>query len=299
MTAYERISAVDVASAARAAFALEVLSATRLDTERDDSFHLVTSGGEFSLKIAHPDDTAALIDLQSSALAHAAASGLSLQRVVATAVINDRVARLLTWLPGTPLFETQIDDAQLANLGRTLGTLSTALTDFDHPLARRPFAWDALQLPAIEPLKHLVSDPAIDEGFALFERRVAPVLAELPKQVTHNDFHPGNILIDGERVSVIDFGDVVCSARVADLAIALSYLVTPLDRDSAPFVRGFEELVPLEPIERQVLPALVIARLVQRILINADLARGNPDNRSALATGTNLAALRTLLDKDN
>jgi len=299
MTAFVRISEVDAASAARAAFDIDVLSAHRLDTERDDSFHLVTSTGEFGLKVAHPDDSAALIDLQSSALAHAAASGLSLQRVVATGVINNRIARLLTWLPGTPLFETQIDEAQLEKLGRTLGILSASLADFEHPLARRPFIWDALQLPAVAALAHLVPDPAIDEALALFERRVAPVLAELPMQVIHGDFHPGNILIASETVSVIDFGDVVYSARVADLAIAVSYLVTPLNRDPALFVRGFEEIVALEPIEREVLPLLVIARLVQRILVNADLTRGNPDNRSVVATDANLAALRTLLSKEN
>jgi len=299
MTAFVRISEVDAASAARAAFDIDVLSAHRLDTERDDSFHLVTSTGEFGLKVAHPEDSAALIDLQSSALAHAAASRLSLQRVVATGVINNRVARLLTWLPGTPLFETQIDEAQLEKLGRTLGTLSASLADFDHPLARRPFVWDALQLPSVAALAHLVPDPAIDEALALFERRVAPVLAELPMQVIHGDFHPGNILITGEMVSVIDFGDVVYSARVADLAIAVSYVITPLGNDPARFTRGFEEVVALEPIEREVLPLLVIARLVQRILINADLARGNPDNRSVLATDANLAALRALLSKEN
>ena len=299
MTAFVRISEVDAASAARAAFDLDVLSATRLDTERDDSFHLVTSVGEFSLKVAHPHDSAALIELQSAALAHASASGLSLQRVVATGVVEGRIARLLTWLPGVPLFETPITDDHVEQLGVTLGTLSASLADFEHPLARRPFTWDTLQLPTVNDLRRLVPDPAIDEGFALFADRVAPRLHELPMQVVHNDFHPGNILINGETVSVIDFGDVVYSARVADLAIAVSYLITPLSRDPAPFVRGFESVVPLEPIEREVLNALVIARLVQRILINADLARGNPNNRSVLATSANLAALRTLLNEEN
>ena len=299
MTGFERISEVDAASAARAAFDLEVLSAHRLDTELDDSFRLVTTAGEFSLKVAHPHDSAALIDLQSAALAHAAGTGLSLQRVVATGVIRGRIARLLTWLPGAPLFEVAITDDQVEMLGATLGTLSASLASFDHPLARRPFAWDALQLPTVKTLAHLVPDPAIAEGFALFEARVAPRLHELPMQVVHNDFHPGNIVIDGDSVGVIDFGDVIHTARVADLAIAVSYLITPQGRDTTRFISGFESVVSLESVERELLNALVIARLVQRILINADLARGNPDNRSVLATSANLAALRTLLSEEN
>ena len=289
------LSEVDAAALVARAFDLDVLSATRLDTERDDSFHVVTSGGEFGFKLAHPDE---LVDLQSAALAHAASSGLPLQSVLGQVMHEGRIGRLLTWLPGTPLFEVPMSSDQVEVLGSHLGRLSRSLADFEHPAARRPFNWDVLQLESSRPLIPLC--PEVEAAFTFARERIGP----LPMQVAHNDFHPGNVVADetGEVTGILDFGDVVYTARVADLAIALTYLVTPLGRDDTHrFIAGFESVIALEQAERDALPALMAARFAQCILINLELARGNPDDRDSAQRGAehNLAALRDLLNRES
>ena len=90
------------------------------------------------------------------------------------------------------------------------------------------------------------------------------------------------VLVDeeGTVTGVLDFGDVVHTARVVDLAVALSYLRTPLGiTDTTPFVEGFESAVRLTPEEHEALPILIAARLVERTLVNLTLARGNPEAR--------------------
>jgi len=274
-----------------AEFGIPDATLTRLDTERDDSFHVVTPEAEFSLKVAHPLDSPALIDLQSAAVSHVAGL-LPVQRVLKT-VQGERVARLLTWLPGTPVFDVLPDDRQVGLLGETLGRLNASLVTFEHPEARRVFPWDALRLPD---LRTLGESPA----FEWFEADVIPNLAELPRQVIHNDFHLGNVLADpateGYVTGVLDFGDVVHSARIADVAVAASYLISPARlgwRGVELFLAGFERHVAVTDLERTVLPALVAARFAQRILINDWLRRDDPVHDST----ANRAALADLLER--
>jgi Ser/Thr protein kinase RdoA (MazF antagonist) len=289
MSGVGSLSELDAAALVAAAFGPSMRSASRLDTERDDSFHVVAAEGEFLFKLAHPDDEASLIDLQSAALAHAASMGLAVQKVVATATIDGRIGRLLSWQPGSPLDFTP-SPPEVEKLGAALGALNAALASFDHPAARRALDWDAARLPASRALLAEFPSPEAAEAFARFDARVAPRLRELPRQVIHNDFHQGNILVDrgDERfvTGIIDFGDVTHTARIVDVAVALSYLQHPLGvADESHFLTGFERHVSLTALELQLLPDLVAARFALRLLLNAALQRGTPDNRSDAGGG--------------
>jgi len=289
MSATGSLSERDAATLVAATWHLTAVRCARLDTERDDSFHVVAAEGDFLFKLAHPDDEASVIDLQSTALAHAASMGLAVQEVVGTATIEGRIGRLLSWQLGAPLDFTPAP-AEVERLGAALGSLNAALASFDHPAARRALDWDAARLPASRALLAEFPSPEAAEAFDRFDRRVAPRLRELPRQVIHNDFHQGNILVnrDDERfvTGIIDFGDVTHTARVVDVAVALSYLQHPLGvADESPFIAGFERHVTLTDLEREVLPDLVAARFALRLLLNAALQRGTPDNRSDAGGG--------------
>ena len=291
--------------------------AERLDTERDDSFRMRSPHGDFVLKVAHPDDAPLSINLQTAALAHTADTDpvIPLQRilpsldgeiepVITLANGDQRIARVLTWLPGAPLYTVTPDARQLEKLGEMLGRLSAALGSFQHPAAVREFAWDVAQLPALRPLLAQFPSTEVADTFSLFDRTVAPVLDQLPRQVAFNDFHQGNVLVDASQPSfisgVIDFGDLVHTVRVADLAVAISYLLYPGNRSAADiehFVAGFARHVQLTPLEIGVLHPLVAARFAGRILVNQFLSRGNPDDRgeTAAAAALNQRALAELL----
>jgi len=261
----------------------------RLDTERDDSFRVTTSRGELVLKVAHPHDNPRVIELQLAALEHAASAdpGLPLQRIVRTddgeRAVNvttagvPRVARVFEWMPGQLAQGHSPTPAQLHASGVVLGRLSLALSTFEHPAAVRDLAWDLPQLPV---LRELPANPQTAEILERFDRLVLPALAKLPQQVIHNDFHPGNLLVDPASsdyvTGILDFGDVVYSARINDLAVALAYLTTGSSPwvAAAPMIAGFDSVVDLLDGERAMLPHLVAGRLVQRVLLADLLARG-------------------------
>jgi hydroxylysine kinase len=306
----------DAVRIARDTFGITATRADRLDTERDDSFRLVTATADFVLKVAHPDDPAAAINLQTAALQHAAGSDaeLPLQRVHPSAdgrvepVVDGRIARLLDWIPGTPLYQLRPDDTQLAQLGGSLARLSRALRGFSHPAASRPFAWDVLRAADLRPLLDDLPNAPAAEALRRLERDVLPHAGQLPMQVIHNDFHPGNVLVDAASenfvVGILDFGDTVHTARVADVAVAASYLLFPGGhtwRELETFIDGYGRVAGLSALERSVILPLAGARFAQRILVNWWLGRGNPDDRAAttLARDGNTAALAALLDTEN
>jgi hydroxylysine kinase len=288
--AFDRLGSEEAAQIVAEHYDLRAENVARLETERDDSFRIATAAGDFVLKVAHPADPPEALDLQTRALAHAAESdaALPLQRILPSRggslapplpEHGGRLARLFPWLPGTPLEDTRPDATQLAQLGGVLGRLSLALSDFDHPAAEYPYAWDLVQLPRLRPLLERFPSDAAAEALERFERNVAPRLDELPRQIIHNDFNPGNVLVDaaaaGYVTGILDFGDVIRSARVCDLAVALSYQLFPLGgrwSTITPMIEGFEQHVRLEPAEREVLFDLVVGRFAQRVLINEWLA---------------------------
>lgn len=255
-----------------------------LDTERDDSFRVDVGDEHFALKVAHPADDPTVIGMQLAAMAHAASvdPGIPLQRAVLgrdgapVQLWNGRAVRLLSWLPGELARGQEPTPSQLHASGVMLGRLNRALSTFEHPAAHRSHAWDLRHLGM---LRELATD-ATAHVIERFELSVAPLLDGLPQQVIHNDFHPANILVDERSpqyvVGVLDFGDVVHGARVNDLGVALAYLAPQGDllRGVQPFIDGFESIVPLLPEEKAILPDLVSARLVQRILLSALLGRG-------------------------
>src|SRR6185295_9073524 len=69
--------------------------------------------------------------------------------------------------------------------------------------------------------------------FRPYQEEVAPRWAKLPAQIIHNDANDYNVLVAGRpdepdrAVGLIDFGDLVFTARVAEVAIAAAYAMLP------------------------------------------------------------------------
>lgn len=280
------LTETDALRIATRTYGLDTISAERLATERDDSFAIETLDARFVLKVAHPADDPADIDCQTRAMVFAGTQDpqLPLQNVVPsrdgrltpTLERHDgRIARLFNWLPGDLLLDSSPDVAQLALLGDTLGRLTLALGGFEHPASSRPFAWDVAQLPRLDRLAERFPDDEVNEVFERFASIVAPKLDRLPRQVLYNDFNPGNVLVtarDPQFVTgILDFGDVIRTVRVADVAVAISYLLFPLAHDwhgVQPFLDAYQRRIPLARDELDVLRVLVMGRFTQRLLIN-------------------------------
>lgn len=284
---FERIDTADAAALLTERYGIRSPELTRLDTERDDTFRVQSPDGAFVLKVSHPADDPLLVNLQTAAMAFAAEIDpeLPLQRVLPTldgeieadvtgTAGETRVVRVLTWLPGTLLSEVVASDEQRAAFGERAGQLTAALEDFRHPAGGRALAWDVEQLPALADLvRHA---PEVRREFDAFD---ADAVAALPHQIVHNDLNHHNVVVDPHDpafvTGILDFGDTVHTARVIDLAVAASYLVEP-ERgwaSVAPIVDGYRRRVALTDAELKLLPALVRARLVQRILLTTWMTR--------------------------
>ena len=81
----------------------------------------------------------------------------------------------------------------------------------------------------------------------------------------HGDANDYNVIVGaGRMVGLLDFGDMVHSATVCDLAVALAYTMLgeaePL-RVAAQVIRAYQDRYPLNEAEQQALFPLVLSRL--------------------------------------
>jgi len=312
---FERASESDAASIVERHWGITPARVNRVDTERDDTFRVETAEGSYALKIAHPADDPAAIDLQTSAIEWAAERDPSLPvpRPIATVdgtrhpVVEGRIVRLFPWMPGQSLragiWDAAPERPLLHSVGATQARLTAALAGFRHPAESRALAWDVARLPELVGLTDALDDPipiaaVLDRHLA----EIAPRLATLPQQLIHNDGNLDNLLVDDRAtrvVAVLDFGDAVRTARVLDLAVVASYLLPADDQYAASdvldgLIAGWESVLPLDPDERALLPRLVIARLVQRMLLGSWLSREVAHNADYL--GRNIAHTRAQFD---
>jgi Ser/Thr protein kinase RdoA (MazF antagonist) len=273
-----------------------------LPGERDQNLRLTVPGvRRFVVKISNPAEDPSVVDFQDAALRHIAAAdpGLPVPRPVPAAdgrsVIRvddgtgaERTLRVLTYLEGVPLHRVPPSPAQHAALGRIAGRLLSALEGLRHPADGHVLLWDLAR--AADVRGRLASVDVTRRGriariLDRFADEIAPRLDALPWQVAHNDFNPHNLLVavdDPDRVAgVIDFGDMVRTARIADVAVAASYLLRHPDGvgAAATFLRALEGEVALLAEERALLPDLMATRLAVAVTISEWRAARRPDQR--------------------
>ena len=282
----------------------------RLPGEADDNFLLREAGGQrYVVKFAHLRADPAVVSVQVRVLRHveSAAPGLPVPRVlpatdgqpwtvVAVGPLRGRVMHVLSYLDGRLLRSVSTDQPLRRTLGVTLAELGRALRDFDDPLVHRPLLWDLAQLPQLRPL---AAERPPGPRTSLIEEQFSRLTAELPArlaaqrtQLVHNDFSPDNVLIsaDSRRVSgIIDFGDVTVTALVNDVAIAATQQLSD-DADllgpALDLISGYHATTPLTAGELGLLPDLILARIVARIVISEWRAERFGENRAYVLRNT-------------
>jgi 4-aminobutyrate aminotransferase-like enzyme/Ser/Thr protein kinase RdoA (MazF antagonist) len=297
-----------VEDASRIALELYGLSveASTLPGERDCNFHLKTgTGQELVLKIAPAVEQLETIDLQNKALEHLAAydRALLLPHVYPTTegktigtVINaygtTHFLRILTYIPGKVLAETRPHTPELLySLGSLMGTIDSALQDFTHPAAHRTLKWDLQHTSWIHDYLHYIDQPEhreiVKHFLTQFETHALPLLPTLRMSVIHNDANDYNVLVDdtgaGARrvVSVLDFGDMVNTYTICELAIACAY--TMLHKSdpiaaAAHIISGYHKAFALSEAEIEVLYLLICARLCISVVNSAYQQKVEPEN---------------------
>ena len=253
-----------------------------LPSERDQNFLLTDRTGEkFVLKIANGLESRAFLEAENAVLKHLGARVSFCQSPVSSIVtVKGYFARLVGYLSGVPLAQVQPQSPELLrDLGRKLGQLDHALSDFDHPAVHRDFHWDlANGNRIIDEFAPLV------ENAALISQCRVEFKSGLRRSVIHGDANDYNVLVDPERMIVtglLDFGDMVYSYTVGDLAIAIAYVVLDKSDPHAvanEVIQGYTSEFALLDDELEMLWPLVRLRLAMSVCIAAKQLREQPQN---------------------
>lgn len=268
----------------------------------DLNFHLKTiNGQEFILKIAHSAQEKQLLDLQNKAMQHMNKASLSIQ--VPTVISNQngedittielagvqRFMRLLTWIPGQLWGKTHPHDpALLVHFGQTCGNITQAFQDFTHPAAQWESEWDNAKAIWLEQGAARIPEPdkrqIVQYFVELYKNDVMPYFPNLRRSIIHGDINDYNTLVTADKskvTGVFDFGDVIESHTVHELAIAAAYGAQqhpdPLLAISH-IVSGFHEKYPLSADEMDVLFPLIAVRVCVSVTFSAINRVENPEN---------------------
>ncbi|CAB4880976.1 unannotated protein [freshwater metagenome] len=279
-----------------------------LPGELDTNFRITTDEGQrFLLRLSAPEADVSQVALQTDVLhfLQDTSPSLAVQRVVPDlqgeslpAVVGPdgtrRILRLSTWLEGTvwatAMAAPTTRDGRThsaASLGRLLGQLDRSLEHFDHPSADREHRWDLARAGEHLGFVNLIDEPAkrsaVESVLHRFVDVVAPQLRHRPRQVIHNDANDYNVLLaaDGSVSGLIDFGDIVRSWRINEVAVACAYAMIGTDDAVGavlPLVAAFHDENPLDEIEADLLFDLILTRYAMSICMAAAQIRDNPAN---------------------
>jgi 4-aminobutyrate aminotransferase-like enzyme/Ser/Thr protein kinase RdoA (MazF antagonist) len=277
-----------------------------LPAEWDQNFKL--NGGDagtFVVKIANRAHPTEVLDFQNAAmnrLSELWSSGKSPRVVnslsgnsISTISSSEGVhfsMRVLTYLPGQSLATVHpVCEQTLDRLGYALGELDQHLFDFRHPAMDRDLRWDLRQAEWIIPHTSRIADVRrrgiVEKLFLQHRARVMPVLPRLSMSVIHNDANDENLLLapdseGGWKVAgLLDFGDMLRTNTVNELAIACAYTIFRVEDPLAVIARiakGYHHARPLTEPEIQVLFPLICMRLSVSVTMSAIAAEDDPDN---------------------
>ncbi|MBF2091557.1 aminotransferase [Flavobacterium psychrophilum] len=250
----------------------------------DELNYLLTdiNNKQFILKVSDENQPFLFLDAQVKIIKHLSNSSISNnfqqfcinnQGDELTAVENEGkkyYLRILSFLEG----DFWVDKLEKSNilysqLGHFLGTMDKSLQDFSHTAMHRQYTWDISRASdANDRLKYIKNHEKrrIASYFLLqFDTEVLPKIHTLRHAYIHNDANDYNVLVDDNTVTgLIDFGDMVYTALINNLAIACTYAMLshedPLSAATL-IVRGYHESYALTTQELDALYYLIAGRL--------------------------------------
>jgi len=305
---YHRVASFheeDVIRMVREMFGLQIRSVKPLVGEFDQNFNLSdTSGKEYILKIAGSNEKRERLEAQNEVMKLILKNHTSLKcPAVIPTLTGEEIAcvqgpnttthfvRLLNFLPG--VFWSELKNHSpllLEQLGSILGELDRVLNGFYHPALHRYLNWDLRNFADLESyitdIEDLPQRNLVYYFLQQFKAFVVPVFSKLRLSTIYNDANDNNILLDNRGETpvikgIIDFGDMVYSHTVCELAVAIAYAIHGKDdpiETASRILAGYHKVFPLEEIELEVLFHLVCARLCSTLLISAHHLTVYPGN---------------------
>ena len=202
--------------------------------------------------------------------------------------------RIITYLAGGTLSgDAYLRPAQVAGIGALAGRSCRALATFDHPGVDRVMQWDLRHgIRTVEVLAGHITDPeqrdVVEAAAARAWQRVAELADDLPIQVIHSDVTGDNVVCDADGIpdGLIDFGDLVRSWAVGELAVAIASVLCHDGAEPAttlPAIEAFHAIRPLGPAEIEALWPLVVLRAAVLVVSGLQQTSIDADNTYAVA----------------
>jgi len=273
----------------------------------DQNFLIETAGQLYVLKIANPSEEIAVLELQNQAMQFLEKNDLSaLVPTVIPSSSGNTIevvksnnhqlhVRLLSYLPGEILADAKpLKKDVLSGIGQFLGTVVTKLKTFKHPAAHRFMQWDLQQGATIisqhiQYFKTIKQKELIQFFFDRYQKNIEKTHQQLPKSIIHADANDYNVLVKQDASifgkfkvgGLLDFGDMVYTQSINELAIAIAYAMenkaNPLEV-AVPIVAGFNEQYPLSTKEIDCLFDLACLRLCQTLTVGAHRRQSESEN---------------------
>lgn len=197
---------------------------------------------------------------------------------------EQRYAGVLEWVDGDTmldLIDSSIDDDYVAQrymeLGRLIAALHNQATGWSLPAGFCRHHLDHHGLMGDQPFwgRFWESGALNDDEqqwCASLRERIYPLLEAYGKRpktysLIHADLHPGNVIVHGTNLHIIDFDDSGFGWHLYDLAVA----VMPYRNDSDfeanrdALLEGYRELRPLDEADAAMLPLFIVVRALAQI----------------------------------
>jgi len=178
--------------------------------------------------------------------------------------------RLLHYIDGDLMADVKHTDELYRSFGRALANMNLALQGHrDVAIEARRFGWNIIEIDLSNDLTQYIQDPSdrslVEYFYQQYNENVRPKLPGLRKCIIHGDANDRNVIIEDGKVSgLIDFGDLVYSPLICEVAVAFSYALYKKEDPlawSGPFLESYCSVLPLEEREIDVLYWLIAARL--------------------------------------
>ena len=197
------------------------------------------------------------------------------------------ICRLLSFLEGEFMGDVISTKEMYKSFGNFVAKLDLKFQDIKNStIELRKSRWDIQYYHYNKDYINDISDVKDREivlyFFKQFEENALPIMKNLRKSIIHNDANEWNTLVTGNCVSgIIDFGDLVYSQLINDLAIAITYACfgksNPLEWASI-IITSYHKILPLKKDEISILYYIVAMRLCVSYVNAAHSKKENPEN---------------------
>lgn len=304
-----------VPSIVHANYGLNVVEVSQLDSYDDQNFKVVTDQGEnFVLKVSNSEDSniPQLLEETNRLLIFCHDNGVPVPAPIVNhsnpsgvfriSIDNSNTEfaiRLMKYIPGTLLMDIPLTEPVLEDIGKNLALSTKVVSQFKSKvLESRDIVWSLLNIDRLHEFLSAVTDEKhrsmVLKTIEAFEKTVQPHVHCIPSHIIHSDWNEANILVNKGSTDdswyfsgIIDFGDVHFAPRIFDLASLILYMILickiPMDVVARSIIQGYSTHIYLDPLEKQVLPFCVCARLVQSLTVGAFSLQQHPENEEYLS----------------